>query len=142
MVYRCAAVVLVRPSRLRRTVSATVTGAVVAAVLASDVLPSTCIIHFVTGWDCPFCGGSRALAALMEGDISSALGFNAFAVLAFIPLVTAMLGLLGLWETGIVHRLWPSGKSGTVCAALLAASVLAWSVTRNLPFAPFTALRV
>ena len=35
-----------------------------------------CPLKFLTGYDCPFCGGQRALAAIAHGDISDAFWFN------------------------------------------------------------------
>lgn len=40
-----------------------------------------CPFHAVTGWWCPVCGGSRAVAAMTHGDVASALSYNLAAIL-------------------------------------------------------------
>lgn len=42
-----------------------------------------CPFHAVTGWYCPGCGGTRALGALLHGDIPGALRDNLFALTLF-----------------------------------------------------------
>jgi len=39
-----------------------------------------CQFHRLTGWNCPGCGGTRALYALLHGDFSTALRDNALLV--------------------------------------------------------------
>ncbi|MGS4346777.1 DUF2752 domain-containing protein [Myroides odoratus] len=46
----------------------------------------TCSIKEYTGWDCPGCGGQRALDALVKGKFKEALLFN--------PLIYFYLGVL------------------------------------------------
>jgi len=57
-----------------------------------------CPIHSLTGWSCPGCGGTRAIHALLHGDLASALKLNALAVLVFVAgvvyVATAWLGRL------------------------------------------------
>src|ERR1043165_9106754 len=49
-----------------------------------------CLIYTTTHWLCPGCGSTRALHALLHGDVQSALHYNAlFTVLA--PFVLAWL---------------------------------------------------
>ena len=36
----------------------------------------TCPFHTLTGWDCPGCGSTRALAALLHGEPVRALSLN------------------------------------------------------------------
>jgi len=40
----------------------------------------------MTGLDCPFCGGTRAIFALAHGHIAQAIGFNVLVVLG-VPLL-------------------------------------------------------
>lgn len=47
-----------------------------------------CSFLALTGWKCPFCGSTRAAAALIRGDLVSAWGFNQVFMLG--------VGLLGL----------------------------------------------
>lgn len=39
-------------------------------------LPFGCVFKAVTGWPCPTCGGTRALAALAAGEVLQALRAN------------------------------------------------------------------
>ncbi len=54
-----------------------------APVVAPGLPP--CFFHQITGLPCPTCGGTRAVLALLSGDVSGALHAN--------PLVTAILAL-------------------------------------------------
>jgi uncharacterized protein DUF2752 len=38
-----------------------------------------CLFHYLTGWDCPGCGLTRAFFALFHGNFSQAIRFNAMA---------------------------------------------------------------
>ena len=48
-----------------------------------------CPFRAVTGWDCPFCGGTRLGSALLHGDVVAAFWFNpvVFVALAVLTLV-------------------------------------------------------
>ena len=48
-----------------------------------------CPWRFITGLDCPFCGSTRAAAALAHGDLMGALDHNALFVVAVLPLAVA-----------------------------------------------------
>jgi hypothetical protein len=48
----------------------------------SSHLAPKCIIKILTGYDCPSCGGQRALHALLNGRMGEAIMFNPFLVLA------------------------------------------------------------
>jgi hypothetical protein len=105
-----------------------------------------CPLRLVTGLDCPFCGTTRMVSALLEGDVTGALAFNA-------PVFVAALVVGYLWCSWVAERLgwrWlprlprprlsPPGrrrlKRGLVAAALV------FMLVRNLPWEPFTALHV
>ncbi|MFD4249351.1 DUF2752 domain-containing protein [Amycolatopsis thermoflava] len=126
--------------------SVRVTPAVAAAGLAAGVALGTgvlripCWFHALTGLDCPFCGGSRALGALLRGDVAGALSYNAFALVVLLPLAVATLVAAVRWEAGLARRWWPPGARGRWLTLSVAGLALVWWVGRNLPFAPFTGL--
>jgi hypothetical protein len=98
-----------------------------------------CPTKSLFGLDCPGCGSLRMLYELLHGDLAAAVRFNALALTALILAIP----VYALWVCGRVRgrRLlsWP-GYRFTAPAAI--AVLFAWFVVRNLPFGPFTALRV
>lgn len=69
-------------------------------LLGHDVLPP-CLFRSLTGWDCPFCGGTRATRALLSGDVPAAFDHN-----ILVPLLAA-LGVIaaGWW---LLSRVLPT----------------------------------
>lgn len=89
-----------------------------------------CPFHAATGWECPLCGGLRAVEHLAHGDLVAALQSNVLVVVG-IPL------FLLWWADWTVRsrRGVPArgiGRAGVI--ALIAVGV-AFTVVRNLPFA-------
>jgi hypothetical protein len=88
---------------------------------------------------CPLCGSTRALAALLRGDVLLALRCNTLAVTAV------------LWAAAaIARRLWAGPASGAAAAApdrlvrirlAIALLTLLFTVARNLPGGWFWWLR-
>lgn len=111
------------------------------AALGAGRLTIPCWFRALTGLDCPFCGGSRAVGALLHADLPGALRLNAFAVLVLLPGLAALLVATARWEMDRTRRVWPSGWPGRLTAAGLTALTAAWWMLRNLPFPPFAALR-
>lgn len=110
-------------------------------VLASGVIPLPCPLKFLTGLDCPLCGGSRVAGALLQADLARALDLNAFVVLVVLPLVAAVLVAMARVELGRARFHWPGGRLGGVLGYVLLGAFLTWGVVRNLPLEPFTVLR-
>ena len=89
-----------------------------------------CIFHVVTGLQCPGCGVTRMLSALLHGDWRGAWESNA-AVLTLSPVLAGLVGLsLVRWIRTGSARLprWADAVTG-VCVVLL----LLFTVARNLP---------
>jgi hypothetical protein len=88
-----------------------------------------CLFHRLTGWNCPGCGMTRALYALLHGEFRVALRDNAFFLLA-LPLA----GGRGGW-------LWIRKQMGRPAEAFMPTKYLwifltlmmLFGVVRNLP---------
>jgi hypothetical protein len=88
-----------------------------------------CLFHKLTGWNCPGCGGTRAVYALLHGNVALALKDNAL----FVVVLAAAAGR-GSWFAVKKIRRQPVGifvPVGVLWAALAAAAV--FTVMRNLP---------
>lgn len=85
-----------------------------------------CMFHQLTGLYCPGCGATRALSAMLHGDLKSSLHNNLllFPLLALIAFMIVKPGI---------------SLKRPVAIAILAA-VLLFTVLRNIPVAPFTYL--
>ncbi|MFR1809659.1 MAG: DUF2752 domain-containing protein [Pygmaiobacter massiliensis] len=93
-----------------------------------------CYFYQTTGFYCLGCGGSRAVLALMHGNFTDALRYNAFVVL-LLPFLAYFL-LSVLIETICGRRILRRPKLpgwAWICLALVAA---AFTIIRNLPFMP------
>lgn len=90
-------------------------------------------VHTLTGFWCAGCGTTRAMHALMHGQLKLALTMNPLAVIA-LPLLPVIV----LFNRGHV----PPGFEGvarTLCSPRVWAVVLvAYIVARNLPWPPFS----
>lgn len=105
--------------------------AVVAVVLLVDPnrgLFPACPLKAATGFDCPLCGGTRATHALLTGDITGAIDFNALAALVVIPLLVflTMRLIVALWRGTPVKIPVPTWPMLVV--------LFAFGIVRNLPF--------
>ena len=99
-----------------------------------------CPFKAITGWDCPGCGGLRAVHDLAHGNLAAALDQNALVVVLLIPVAVVM------W-LGWVRRAWsgkprpkreaPTSRLGAAWARWSPYGVLllllAFTVFRNLP---------
>lgn len=85
-----------------------------------------CPFKWLTGWNCPFCGGLRMTHDLLHGDLWAAVHDNVF-LLAAVPTLAAFL---------LVRR--ARGRRSLLAAAVPAVVVatLVWTVLRNLPAFP------
>ncbi len=91
-----------------------------------------CVFKLVTGFDCPGCGSTRALHALLHGDIFKAANSNIL-LLVFFPVI--IVGLLNLYtqKSAMVWKMFnkPFFFLLVICAF--------W-VVRNINLYPFTYL--
>lgn len=100
---------------------------------ATDV--TTCLAKLTTGFDCPGCGGTRAFFYLINGQIPAAARHH----LLFVFAVPFLVYLYVAWAGQRVFgwRLPQLRLSPTVISGFLIATA-AFTVLRNLPWAPFT----
>jgi Protein of unknown function (DUF2752) len=113
-------------------------GLALSALYAATGLGLPCPFRAITGWDCPLCGGTRMGAALLQGDVSAAFGFNPVALIGL--LVAGVLGVLWAVEAAggpavrlpqaLSMRLQRVPVSVWLIAALVAA--VAYTLARNL----------
>ena len=88
----------------------------------------TCPFYAVTDLYCPGCGSLRALHALTQGDLDTAIERNVLTVAALPLLALAWLAWLQRSATGRSRRAWSAPASWLLTGALL---VLAFAVLRN-----------
>ncbi|PZG01699.1 DUF2752 domain-containing protein [Micromonospora deserti] len=105
---------------------------------APDAAP-TCLLKLTTGLDCPGCGGTRALWYVLHGDLPAAARHHFLFVFALPFLAYLFVAWAGNQAFG--WRLPELRISPKLIGGFLAAW-LAFSVARNLPWAPFTSLYV
>jgi hypothetical protein len=89
-----------------------------------------CPIHECLQLQCPGCGATRALAALLHGQVAEAIHFNALFTL-LLPFIAAY-GIL-CYHRFLQHKplRWPPVPPGPTYTAL--AATIIFTVTRNLP---------
>lgn len=86
-----------------------------------------CPSRLLTGYDCPGCGTSRALHALVHLRISEAWHYNA-ALFFAIPLMALYLIGPRTPQDSVLNRLARSGR----LAAAVAVAVVLWAIVRNI----------
>ena len=92
-----------------------------------------CLFHRLTGWNCPGCGGTRALYAVLHGDWRLALKDNALFVI-----LLAAAAARGTWFAAKKIRRQAAGNflPAKILWAVLVAAVI-FTVLRNLPVFAF-----
>lgn len=119
--------------RVRLLVAAPVAAAVGAVVLAVNgphVTGVRCPFHALTGLDCPGCGSTRALAALVNGDIPRTVDHHALILVALLLLAAAWVAALRTAVTGTPQR-HPLVANRAAVLSLIVIAV--FTVVRNLP---------
>lgn len=103
--------------------------AVIYAVVdpAERFMPK-CLVHELTGYQCPGCGSQRMLHALLHGDLQSAWHFNP-ALLVSLPLILAMV-VLEIYRTRF-PRLYAALYSLPSVIVMITA-IIVWTIVRNL----------
>ena len=94
-----------------------------------------CAFKALTGLDCPGCGGTRAVHALLHGDIANAINHNVLAVIAIV------VGVIWLAWNSIAPRFGRSRIRFTLTTRWgigLVIAVSAFWLLRNLPIEPLS----
>jgi hypothetical protein len=100
----------------------------------ADALP-TCLVKLTTGYDCPGCGGTRAFWYLLHGDLPAAAQHHMLFVFAVPFLIYAYVA----WVAGAVFKVrLPQLRLSMRGVAVVLCVWAAFTVLRNLPFAPFS----
>ena len=111
-------------------------GLALSALYAVTGLGLPCPFRMATGWDCPFCGGTRLGGALLRGDLVAAFLYN--------PVV--LVGLVVLTVLGVLWTLEALGGPAVRLPARFAARVrrvhpTRWLVLGLVAAAAFVVLR-
>jgi hypothetical protein len=107
-----------------------------AVTFAAARLGVRCPIRAVFGIDCPGCGGTRALLALMRGDVPQAARENAVALVAGLATASYVIApvrvgraVAAVRNSAEYHRMtrwWARHPQASACAA-----AALWCVARN-----------
>ncbi len=111
-------------------------GVGVSALYATTGFGLACPFRTLTGWDCPFCGGTRLGSALLHGDPVSAFWFNP---VVFVGLgVLTVVGALWIVEAAGGPRL---RLPGAIRARMSTVRPTAWLLVGLVSAAAYTVLR-
>lgn len=135
----------VEPSRWRRVRTPLAVGAVTLAATAYIGLVDPnqpghyplCPTKYLTGLDCPGCGGLRAVHSLVTGDVRGAIDHNALAVFVLLPLAVVLWvrWLVRSWR-GDPPRATPGWWERPAAMWSFVALVAVFTVLRNLSGVP------
>ena len=132
-----------RYTRRRAAVAALFVCALLGAYILYVVDPNRqallpCLLFKFTGLYCPGCGNTRALHALLHGDILTAISMNAFTVLIALPLgVVLALSYLPIYLG--FKPIIPRVPLGARAALVFTVAMLLFGVLRNIPLFAFLA---
>lgn len=98
-----------------------------------------CAFKLVTGLDCPGCGGTRMFYYLLHGNIPEAARHH---FVAFIAVPFVVWGYIAWAAKRLFNVTLPTKRISMVVVGFYLVGWLAFSVIRNLPWAPFTYLWV
>ncbi len=100
-----------------------------SAVWLGKLLPP-CMFHRLTGLNCPGCGGTRAVQALLRGDWYAAWHFNMFLWISVALLAEEYVRYGLILLRGEEHI--SSTHAYTALLKLYAFATLAWFILRNI----------
>ena len=98
-------------------------------ILAKVSHPVPCLFHKITGLQCPGCGNTRAILALLELDIMRALSYNyLFPVCAFYLCFVYFHCAITYYKTGKFTYRTPA----PVMDIAILVSLVIWWIVRNI----------
>lgn len=121
---------------LRWLTGSAVFGLGISGLYAATGIGLPCPFREITGWQCPFCGGTRLGSALLHGDVAAALAYNPLVFLAL--LIGVILG--GLWVVELLGGPSVRPPKRWLAAARRVPSVV-WWVCAGLATAAYVVLR-
>ena len=95
---------------------------------ATSIVAPKCLFKTLTGYDCPSCGGQRALHALLNGEISRAFMLNPFLFIAT-PVIVA-IAYTSFSNGKLAQHLKPIVQSSTAIGIYLLLYI-GWWIVRN-----------
>ena len=85
-----------------------------------------CPFRWLTGWNCPFCGGLRMTHDLLHGNLAASINDNVFLLLG-IPMLASWM---------LIRRRQGRGALPMPAMVTITVAAVAWTVLRNLPGFP------
>jgi len=85
-----------------------------------------CPFKWLTGWNCPFCGGLRMTHDLLHGNLAASINDNVFLLLG-IPMLASWM---------LIRRRQGRGALPMPAMVTITVAAVAWTVLRNLPGFP------
>jgi len=95
---------------------------------AHSVYPQ-CPFKWLTGWNCPFCGGLRMTHDLLHGHLAASVNDN-----VFVLVLVAGSPLLAGWV--LMRRRRGRSSLPRPAVLIIAVAAVVWTVLRNLPGFP------
>ena len=94
-----------------------------------------CMIHELTGYNCPGCGLTRMIFALLHFHFKEAFGYNQF-MFIFLPFLLFYFGYqIYCYIVDKKDKIFT--KIPNIVYIVLVIIILAWGIIRNLSFFPF-----
>lgn len=113
-------------------------GLAVSGLYATTGIGFPCPFRTLTGWQCPFCGGTRLGSSLLHGHVGQAFAYNPMVFIGLI--VITVLGVLWIVEALGGPRVRPPRRIAdrlvrvhpTVWAVVMVVFAAAYTLARNL----------
>lgn len=98
--------------------------------LEHELFPK-CVVHTLTGIQCPSCGSQRALHSFMHGDFTAAVRYNLFALYSVPYFLLVMVACFVRPGSGRLQRVCARASSRSA-VMFYVYTYLGWWILRNL----------